>query len=321
VRSEPPDLSIIIVSWNSEGHIQRCISSIIRHTVDVALEFVVVDNASRDGTVAALRRAFPDVEVLENPCNVGFAKASNQGMAAATGKLLLLLNPDTYVESDVIGRAVRLMAGRPEVGMLGCRLRYPDGRLQHNANRALTIRRSLLERLWLYKLIPEDRRARVLLGGYWNHDEEAEVDWLAGAFMLLRRELFTASGGFDERFFMYGEDSEWCMRLRRMGHRILFTPAPGSVVHTGSVSSDLVWTEKDRLRRCYMGGIESYTALNGRALGVCFRLTELFGSVVRFAVYSAASVLRPRRYYVQQAANYRWLIEFYAAPSRAKGTA
>jgi len=318
VTSEVPHVSIVVVSWNAREHLRRCISSIARHTRDVTLEFVVVDNASSDGTVAALQRDYPDLKIVANARNLGFARAGNQGMSAAAGELLLLLNPDTYVEDDVIGRAVRFMATRPEIGMLGCRLRYPDGRLQHNANRALSVRRSLLERLWLYKLIPRSRRARFLLDGYWDHDEEADVDWLAGAFMLLRRELFAASGGFDERFFMYGEDSEWCMRLRRMGHRVVFTPAPGTVFHTGSVSSDLLWAEKERLRRCYVGGIDSYAALNGRGLAACYRVAELLGSVVRFSVYATANLLRRDDYYSRQATFFRWLIEFYVAPAGDK---
>jgi GT2 family glycosyltransferase len=311
-----PCLSVVLVSWNCRGALARCIESLIKYTVGVDFEIVVVDNASSDGTVEYLRRSWPDVRVLVNDANVGFAKGCNQGMAVTRGELVLLLNSDTYVEDNVIGRAVAALRERPEIGMLGCRLTFPDGRLQHTANRALTIRRTLLERLWLYKLVPRARRARLLLGGYWDHDEEAEVDWLAGAFMLIRRSICKATGGFDERFWMYGEDSEWCMRLRRLGHRILFTPEPGTVVHSGSVSADVVWTEKERLRRCHQGGIESYAALNGELLAACYRLAELIGSAARVLAYSAANAVRPRRYYAQQARFYRWLIEFYARPSR-----
>ena len=304
-------LSVVLVTWNSRDGVERCLASIFGHTEGLTYEVIVVDNASSDDTVAAIRAGFPDVRIIENGENVGFARACNQGMDASTCEFLLLLNPDTYVEDNVIGRSVQVLREQPVVGMLGCRLCFPDGRLQHTANRALSIRRSLLERFWLYKLLPKRRRAEILLDGYWDHGHDIEVDWLPGAFMLLRRSLYLESGGFDERFFMYGEDSEWCMRLRRAGNRILFTPTPGTVFHTGSVSSDLVWTEKERLRRGHAGGIESYAALNGRALAACYRMTELLGSIARFTVYSAAGSFRSDPYYADQRRFYRWLIEFY----------
>jgi GT2 family glycosyltransferase len=305
------DLSIVIVTWNCRRHLMRCLSSVFRHTRGLSFEVVVVDNASGDGTVTELRKSYPDIRLIANNTNVGFARAANQGMAAADGNYLLLLNADTYVHDNVLGRAVEALERRGEIGMLGVRLEFPNGRVQHTAERALSIRRSLLERLWLYKLIPKERRSAVLLGGYWEHDREMEVEWLAGAFMLLRRALFAESGGFDGRFHMYGEDSEWCMRLRRAGHRILFTPIPGRVTHVGSASSDLVWSEKEHLRRCYRGGIESYAALNGTLLAIGYWLAELVGAVVRFSVYSVARMLRRDDYYARQAKFYGWLIEFY----------
>jgi GT2 family glycosyltransferase len=311
-----PKLSVVLVSWNARDHIHPCLSSLAEHSSHLDLELIVVDNASSDGTAAAVRDLYPDATLIENSENTGFARASNQGMRAASGDLLLLLNTDTYVTDDVIGRAVELINGRPEIGMLGCRLAYPDGRVQHNANRALSIRRTLFERLWMYKLLRPSRRPQALLGGYWEHDSEAEVDWLAGAFMMLRRELFDTSGGFDERFFMYGEDSEWCMRLRRMGYRILFSPEPGTVFHVGSVSADAVWTEKERLRLCHVGGLESYEAIHGRVMGLGYRVAEVLGAGTRFAAYSLIGAVRRTEYFRHQATFYRWLVEFYAAPHR-----
>ena len=218
-------VSVVVVTWNGRQNLERCLRSLQRCTASVALEIIVVDNASSDGTAGMLAHAFPDTRLLVNTENLGFAHACNRGMASATGELVLLLNSDTYVEDDVIGRAAHHLIDRPQIGMLGCELRFPNGRRQHTANRRNGIRSSLVERLWLYRLLPRDRRSAWLLGGYWEEDRNIEVDWLAGAFMLLRRELFALSGGFDERFFMYGEDSEWCVRLRRMGHRILYAPS------------------------------------------------------------------------------------------------
>jgi GT2 family glycosyltransferase len=314
-------VSVIVVSWNSAREVERCLRSIRECTVSTPIEVIVVDNASRDGTSAMLRARFPDARLIANRENIGFARACNQGMAAGRGELLLLLNSDTYVVDDVIGRAARRLLERPEIGMLGCEVAFPDGRRQHTANRALSIWRGLVKNLWLYKLLPPGRSAELLLGGYWEEDREIEVDWLAGAFLLLRRGLFEQSGGFHPRFFMYGEDSEWCMRLRRLGHRILYAPRVGTVYHLGSVSSDLVWTEEERLRLCHRGGIESYASLHGPRRARLFRCSELIGAAVRLCVYRVASFVRPRDYYSKQAAFYGLLVRFYLAPTTGGGTA
>jgi GT2 family glycosyltransferase len=286
-----------------------------RHTT-APLELVVVDNASTDGSADMVARDFPDAVLVRNPDNVGFARACNKGMAASRGRLLLLLNSDTYVEDDVIGRCARELMERSEYGMLGCELRFPNGRRQHTANRALSVRMTLLERLWLYRLWPAARRPKLLLGGYYEGMDDVEVDWLAGAFMLLRRELFESSGGFDERFFMYGEDGEWCMRLRRAGHKILFAPRLGTVIHVGAASADLTYSDRDRLRRGHLGGLEAYCALNGRSRAVTYLAAQLLGALVRWAVYAAVVRIRPGPYVAAQVAFYGYLVQVYATAIR-----
>ncbi len=310
--SARPRVSVIIAAHDSWVHLERCLSSLLEHTASAELELVVVDNASTDGTPERLAQAFPTARLLRNAGNEGFARASNQGMAAATGDLLLLLNSDTFVADDVIGRAASALLARPEIGMLGVDLRFPAGRRQHVANRSLSVRRSLVERLWLYRLMPPSRRGEYLLGGYWESDREIEVDWLAGVFMLLRPEVFARSGGFDERFWMYGEDSEWCMRLRRMGVRILYAPLTGVVFHVGAASSDLLWTERERLARCHRGGLEAYAAIHGRGRARLYHAAELAGASVRWAVYAAAQRLRPGDYVATQADFYGWLARLLA---------
>jgi GT2 family glycosyltransferase len=257
-----------------------------------------------------VRTEFPNARVIANESNLGFARACNEGMRASRGRYILLLNSDTYVVDDVVDRTAHYLASRPEVAMVGCQLHYPDGRVQHTAFRRLGILQSVFEDLWLYKLVPASARRRLLLGGYWDCDEEIEVDWLAGAFMMLRREAFEESGGFCEDFFMYGEDSEWCLRLRNMGKRIFFAPV-GVVYHVGNVSADLKWSERERLRLCHLGGIGAYTRLHGAVLGYLYRLTRLGGSSVRWIAYALLGLVRPRAYYRTQAGFYGWLAGFY----------
>ncbi len=303
-------LSIVIVSWNTRDMLRNCLESIFENTQAIEFEIIIVDNASADGTAEMLRNRFPQVKVILNDSNVGFAKACNQGMRASAGDLILLLNSDTYVRDDVIARMSDYLNCRPEISMASCQLRWPDGRIQHSAFRSLSISRSLFEDLWLYKLVSDSRRDDILLAGYWKSDTEKEVDWLAGAFMMLRREVFTQSGGFSEDFFMYGEDSEWCMRIRRAGKRIFYTPI-GSVYHIGGVSSAVEWTEKERLRLCHIGGLRAYAKVNGRARGFIYHLAKLFGSSTRMAVYSMLAAIRHNDYYDEQRRLYGWFTGFY----------
>jgi GT2 family glycosyltransferase len=303
-------LSIVIVSWNTRDILRDCLTSIFEKTSSLAFEVVVVDNASADGSAEMLREHFPQVRVIANRSNVGFAKACNQGMRASRGRLILLLNSDTYVRDDVIARMAHYVLSRPEISMAGCQLQYPGGRVQHTAYRSLSTWRSLFEDLWLYKLAPSATRDKVLLGGYWKSDREMEVDWLAGAFMMLRREAFEESGGFSEDFFMYGEDSEWGMRLKRAGRRIFYNPL-GVVYHIGSVSSDLEWTQRERLRLCHLGGLRAYAKVNGPALGFLYHLARLLGSLVRFSVYAALAALNSDSYYRDQRRVYGWQAGFY----------
>lgn len=303
-------LSIVIVSWNTRESLADCLTTIDQHTRLVEYEVIVVDNASADGTVELLSSDFPRVKVVANNANLGFAKACNQGMRASRGELILLLNSDTYVRDDVIAKMADYLLSRPEIAMAGCQLRWPDERVQHSAYRSLSILRSLFEDLWLYKLVPVAARDRILLGGYWENDREMEVDWLAGAFIMLRREVFEATGGFSEDFFMYGEDCEWGMRVRRAGRRIFYNPI-GAVYHIGGLSSDREWTEKERLRLCHLGGLRAYAKVNGPLLGCLYNVARLAGSAVRFGVYALLAAVRGNDYYRAQRRVYGWQAEFY----------
>ena len=305
-----------MVTSNRRVDVERCLRSLVDCTVSATVEVVVVDNASRDGTPAMVRASFPDARLIENTQNLGSARGSNQGMAAARGELILLIDSDAYVVDDVVGRAARHLLERPEIGMLGCALRFPDGRLQHSAHRALSIWRGLVRNLWLYRMLPAHRRAEALLGGYWEEDREIEVDWLSGTFLLLRRELFDHSRGFDPGFAAYGEDCEWGMRLSRLGHRIWYAPQLGIAYHVGSYNTDPDFTQEEWLQRCHQGGIDAYASLNGWRRAAMYRLSELLGVTVRLGVYSVASLLSSNDYYATQARLYRSLVSFYLFSAR-----
>jgi len=233
-------LSVIIVSWNVRDLLQRALASVYASWDDKpGLEIIVVDNASHDDSVAMLHADFPDVHVIANTENRGFPGGNNQGLAAATGDFLLLLNPDTEIVDDALPRMVDYLLAHPDVGMVGPQLLNPDGSVQSSRRRFPTLPVLFLESTWLEKLAP-----RKLLRHYYAQEQPddlvQDVDWITGAAMLTRREAFAHVGGMDEGFFMYSEELDWCRRMREAGWRVVYFPEARIVHHEGKSSEQVV---------------------------------------------------------------------------------
>lgn len=233
-------LSVIIVSWNVRDLLRRALLSIFAAWgARDGLEVIVVDNASTDGSVAMLRDEFPHVSVIANADNLGFTRATNQGLAAAHGAQLLLLNPDTEIVGDALHTLSDYAKGHPAAGMLGPQLLNPDGTLQSSRRRFPTLPVLFLESTWLQGLAP-----RKLLRQYYLEDQPDEVcqpvDWITGAAMFTRREVVAQVGGMDERFFMYSEELDWCRRIKAAGWDIHYIPAARIIHHEGKSSEQVV---------------------------------------------------------------------------------
>jgi GT2 family glycosyltransferase len=229
------DLSIVIVNWNGLAVLRECLNSIFGAAQGIEFEVIVVDNASQDDSVAVLQREFPQVVVLRNQQNRGFAAANNQAFAVARGRHVLLLNNDTLVLPGAFQQSVKYMDDHPRVGVLGCRVEFPDRSFQTSCCRF----NNLLE-LFMTRLLPLGSmwNERLNMGRYWGRQfaEPTEVDVVAGCFMVVRREVITTVGGLDEDFFMYGEDEEWCSRIKRAGWRIVYFPG-ATIIHFHRFSS------------------------------------------------------------------------------------
>jgi hypothetical protein len=238
-----PDVSVIIVSWNVAEMLLRCLDSLFAGPgFDRAnnFEVIVVDNASQDDTAARVRQAYPDVQLVVNQENRGFAAANNQGMALARGRYFLLLNPDAELVDDALARIVSFMDTHPRVGVVGPQLRYPDGQLQSSRRRFPSLATALLESTPLQQVLPRN----AVLHRYYVEDQPAdetqEVDWLVGACLMLRRQVVEQVGGLDEGYFMYFEELDWCRRIRQAGWRIVYLPAATVIHHEGKSSSQVV---------------------------------------------------------------------------------
>jgi len=234
-------VSVIIINYNTFALTSDCIRSVIGYTIGVEYEIIVVDNASIERDANDLLEEFPSIKLVRSKTNGGFANGNNLGIEQATGDHILLLNSDTVLTEDSISRSAQFMQQQTGLGVLGCRMIYPGGRVQYTARRFRSISWELLD---LFRFIPflmsYRMRVRRMLGKYFRHDENMECDWLNGAFFLFPRkilEIFPAKK-LDERFFMYGEDQLWCEQVKNAGYKIFFY-ADTSIIHINSGSTDL----------------------------------------------------------------------------------
>jgi GT2 family glycosyltransferase len=235
----PLDLSVVVVTYRCQEQARDCLRTLLRDggLDGLNAEVIVVDNASGDGTTEMVCEDFPEVRVFASETNLGFSGGNNRGIAAAAGRNILLLNPDTLVPQGELKQCVDFLDGQPEnVGAMTCRVESPDGSLQWTCSRRLitpwseTCRALLLDRIFarsdLFNREPEIR---------WDRRETRDVECLLGAFMLIRRRVLEQVGPLDERFFLMYEDVDWCKRCRDAGYRLVFWPQ-ARITHLGGQS-------------------------------------------------------------------------------------
>ncbi len=236
MEEEKLDLSIIIVSWNVEKQLRPCLKSIYAlqgRVANVETEVLVVDNASVDNTVAMINKEFPQIRLIANKENRGFAFANNQGIGLAQGSYVMLLNPDTEIVGDALFRMVDYLQQHPEVGLLGPQLLNSDGTVQSSRRRFPTLATAFVESTVLQRNLS---RSSILANFYVKdkpNDTTQEVDWLVGACLLVRKEVIDRVGMLDERFFMYLEEVDWCYRIKKAGWRVVYLPAAQVIHHYG----------------------------------------------------------------------------------------
>jgi GT2 family glycosyltransferase len=231
-----PDLSVVIVSWSCRDELADCLASLAGAPRDVERETIVVDNASADGTAEMVRERFPDVRLIANETNRGFAAANNQGIRLARGRNLLFLNPDTVVREGALGELVRTLDRDDGIGACGARLLGADGSTQSSV-RSFPTFAALLHQYTPLRMLG------VLKGAYrryrardFDYGRSADVDALMGAALCVPRRVLDRVGPFDERFFVYFEEVDLCRRIRAAGLRNRFV-AEARITHVGGVSA------------------------------------------------------------------------------------
>lgn len=246
------ELAIIIVNWNGGDFLRRCLDSVAQFPPPVPFEVIVVDNASTDGSREWLQ-SHPDVRLIANTENIGFGRANNKAFAASDAPLLFLLNNDAEVHAGAFERLLATINEDERIGVVGPRLLNTDGSLQPSVWRnPLTSFEMIVTTLQLYKFLPRRMRGDLLLGFHWDHMQQRSVRMLSGAALLVRRSVIDDVGGFDERFHMYGEDTEWALRIVRGGWLLIFEPA-ATVTHHGGRSAAQRWLDLDKREKEYEG--------------------------------------------------------------------
>lgn len=298
------DLSILIVNWNTRELLAGCLESVIGDRLSVIgdqspenrlpftayrlplTEIIIVDNASTDGSAAMLRERFPQVQVLENRENVGFARANNQAICHSRGRYLLLLNSDTVVHSGALETLVAFMDAHPRAGACGPRLLNGDGSLQAACHPMLTPERELWRLSFLDAISPRSCYSMT----HWDANTPRRVEVIKGASLLLRRAAIDQVGLLDDRYFMYTEEVDLCYRLAAAGWGLWYVPQ-AVVTHYGGASSQQM--AEAMYLQLYRSKLQFYRKFGRRARAGRFKLYLALAYAPRTLAASLAASLRP----------------------------
>jgi GT2 family glycosyltransferase len=286
-------VSVVIVNFNAGDDLLASVESALASTVEV--EVIVVDNASTDGSLAALAKRFeghPGVRIVRNDANLGFARASNAGIALARGEHVLLLNPDCRVPPGTLAAVREALDARPDAGMAGCLVQNPDGSEQAGCRRRLpTPGRAFVRAFGLsrFNIGGSERFPDFVLAGQPLPDGPTEVEAISGAFMMVRRGALDRVGLLDEGYFLHCEDLDWCQRFRQAGFAILFVPGATAVHDKGRSSRDrpvrVLW-------HMHRGMVRFYRKFFGDQYPLPFMWLVFLGVWLRFAALASWALFR-----------------------------
>ncbi len=290
------DVSIVIVSWNTREVLRNCLNSIFAETNGIHFEIFVVDNNSADKSQEMVFQHFPNVKLIRNSTNRGFAAANNQAIRLATGRYILLLNPDTIILDNAITRCISYADRRTDIGALGCQVLEGDERIQRTGFAFPTPWRLFLIQSGLSRAFPQSRIFGRPELGWWDRNSDMELDVTSGMFMLVRREALEQVGLLDESYFVYTEEADWCYQLARKGWRRVFTTC-ARIVHLdgGSKSTSQVST------KMYVQIQKSMLIYFKKNLGI---RSWLVGKVI----YIGANLIRAIAWYLQSVPNHDALL-------------
>ncbi|MCU1459992.1 MAG: glycosyl transferase family 2 [Acidimicrobiales bacterium] len=277
-----PRVDVGVVTWNTAELSADALRRLLDSDQGCELRVLVHDNASSDGTPDVIARRVPEAHVDAGASNVGFAAGMNQLLAKSDADWFLALNSDAWPEPGAIGRLIGAGEARPRAAAVAPRVERPDGSLEHSTHPFPSVRVALTTGLGLDRVLGRAFADRMLLEGAWAHDRVRRVDWAVGAALLMRRIAVDRIGGFDERFFMYAEDLEWCWRAGRSGWEVWFEPA-AVVCHVGNASGARGYGDR-RTRAYFANTYRFYREAHGDGAMRLYRALNLAGALRRHAL-------------------------------------
>jgi GT2 family glycosyltransferase/lipopolysaccharide/colanic/teichoic acid biosynthesis glycosyltransferase len=324
-RTSAVTLSVVIVNYNVREFLHHALASLRVAARGIRTEFLVVDNASDDGSVEMLRRRYPKVRVIANRTNAGFARGNNIALRQARGEFILLINPDTVVQEDTLRTMLEFMRAHPDTGLAGCRILNPDGTLQLACRRSFPTPWVAFTKIsGLSSLFPSSRWFGRYNLTYLPEDEVSEVEAVSGSFMFVRRKAMAQVGLLDEQFFMYGEDLDWCYRIRQAGWKVHYVPTTQIIHYKG-----------ESTRRSSINDIRTFYDAMHLFVRKHFRHSGLMVAALRFSIGAVAmgawlrAAVRPLRFVAVDmlavmasliAAEYLWRGDIFLYPSYAYPT-
>jgi GT2 family glycosyltransferase len=297
------DLSIVIVSWNTSEILTACLRSIYENAPTSSFEIWVVDNASKDDTVEKIKSNFPDIRLIENATNMGFAGGNNQALSLCQGKYLLLLNPDTLVYPNSLQNLIDFMDANPEAGACGSRYLNPDGTLQPSSFPIPTLPREF----WRLFHIDKIKKYGVYDMNTWSIDQPRQVDVLQGACLIIRNTVLEKIGLLDTDYYIYTEEVDLCYRIRQAGWKLYWLPT-SVIVHFGGQSTSQV--ADAMFLRLYESKIIFIRKHYGKLQANIYKLILALSSLVRIIPLPVMRIIVPKRqeFYQTISKNYRNLL-------------
>lgn len=282
------DLTVSMANRNGKHFLRGCLDTIRAGTHRISYEIIVIDNASTDGSREMLRDEYPEVRVIENESPRGYGASHNQGYEASKGRYFLILNNDMTVDDGALDAMVARIREDASIGLLGCRLRNPDGSLQISCGRESSVLRMLADDL-LPARVPAERLGLREWMRNWAHDVERDVDVVQGSCMLLPREVFGEVGQFDESFEFFREEFDLCRRVKLSGRRVVFFPG-AQIVHFGGQTMKTI--PIPAYQTFFESRYKYFVKYRSRAAAIVVTCSAFIGISARFAAWSALRAIR-----------------------------
>ncbi|MDI1355019.1 MAG: glycosyltransferase family 2 protein [bacterium] len=241
-------VSIVVINYNTFNTTCTCISSVIEHTKAVQYEIILVDNASTERNPDDFLKTFPQIILIKSQENIGFSKGNNLAIASCSAEVILLLNSDTLLKNDSISICAHELISQTNFGAVTCKLEFPNGMIQHNCQSFPSPLKLVIEKLRIHKLLTKSVVGNYLQGFYWNYEKKGRPDWIWGTFFMFKREILAKmpQQKLDDSYFMYVEDMQWCLDIRKAGFDIAYLPQTTIIhLHGGSASKPNTQLQKN----------------------------------------------------------------------------